>query len=57
MRVTGVDVIYDELTKRFWVLELNDCPGIDIHHYPVLGRPRGVAGDIVDFLFKERLKG
>lgn len=50
MEITGVDVIFDEVHKKAYVLELNDCPGIDIHHYPVMGQGRDVAGEIVDFL-------
>ncbi len=50
MQITGVDVIFDEVHKKAYVLELNDCPGIDIHHYPVMGQGRDVAGEIVDFL-------
>jgi cyanophycin synthetase len=57
MAITGVDIIYDELLDNACVLELNDCPGIDIHHYPVLGKSREVASDIIDLLFKEELKG
>ena len=55
--ITGVDIIYDESLDNPCVLELNDCPGIDIHHYPILGRSREVASDIVEFLFKKELKG
>jgi len=57
MAITGVDIIYDELLDNACVLELNDCPGIDIHHYPVLGKSREVASDIIELLFKEELKG
>ena len=51
MAVTGVDVIFDEVSKKAYVLELNDCPGIDIHHFPESGEAQDVAGDIVKFLF------
>jgi len=57
MVITGVDIIYDESLNNPCVLELNDCPGIDIHHYPMLGKPRKVANDIIEFLFKEELSG
>jgi len=57
MAIAGVDIIYDQQAGKFCVLELNDCPGIDIHHYPVIGRSREVASDIVDFLFNGHLKG
>lgn len=52
MVITGVDIIYDDANNKPYVLELNDTPGIDIHHFPVYGKPRDVAGDIVDYLFK-----
>ncbi len=55
IKITGVDLIYNALNRKFWILELNDCPGIDIHHYPILGRSRPVAEDIVDFIFKTAL--
>jgi cyanophycin synthetase len=50
MVVGGVDIIYNEKTKKAYLLEINDTPGIDIHHFPVLGKPRLVADDIVDYL-------
>lgn len=52
MKITGVDMIQEERSKKLYILELNDCPGIDIHHYPVLGKSRNVAGDILNYLFK-----
>jgi len=53
MVIAGVDIIYDELLKQPYVLELNDCPGIDIHHYPSIGKSREVATDIIELLFKK----
>ncbi|MEA3355270.1 MAG: ATP-grasp domain-containing protein [Patescibacteria group bacterium] len=50
--ITGVDILYDELSDKAYVLELNDCPGIDIHHYPVVGASHDVARDVIDFLFQ-----
>lgn len=52
MVITGVDIICEESTKKPYVLELNDTPGIDIHHYPYMGNPQNVANDIVEYLFK-----
>jgi len=56
MVITGVDIIYDEPSGQLHILELNDCPGIDIHHYPAMGKSQQVAEDIVDFLFSKQLK-
>ena len=52
MVITGVDIICKESSKKPYVLELNDTPGIDIHHYPYMGNPQNVANDIVEYLFK-----
>ncbi len=52
MVITGVDIICEELSKKPYVLELNDTPGIDIHHYPYIGKSQNVADDIVEYLFK-----
>lgn len=52
MVITGVDIICEETSKKPYVLELNDTPGIDIHHYPYIGNPQDVANDIVEYLFK-----
>lgn len=52
MIISGVDIIYDEKNNKPYVLEINDRPGIDIHHYPAQGKSRQVASDIIDFLFK-----
>ncbi len=53
MVISGVDIIYNETSKKAYVLEINDTPGIDIHHYPVAGVPRLVADDIVDNLIEQ----
>lgn len=51
LKITGVDMIYNPKENKGYLLELNDCPGIDIHHFPVSGKPQNVASDIVDALF------
>ena len=51
MVITGVDIIYEKSSRKPYVLELNDTPGIDIHHYPYMGNPQNVANDIVEYLF------
>jgi D-alanine-D-alanine ligase-like ATP-grasp enzyme len=56
MVITGVDLIYNEETKKPYIIELNDTPGIDIHHYPVFGKPRMVADDIIELFLRELAK-
>lgn len=53
MTISGVDIIYNEEEKKAYVLEINDTPGIDIHHFPVFGQSRPVADDIVRYLKME----
>lgn len=53
LKITGVDMIYNPKENKGYLLELNDCPGIDIHHFPASGKPQNVASDIIDSLFKE----
>lgn len=52
LKVAGVDIIYNDTTKRAVILEINDVAGIDIHHYPAVGKSRDVAGAIIKYLFK-----
>src|SRR5690606_2930780 len=51
--VAGVDIITVDPQQpatagSYVVCEINHDPGIDIHHFPVHGTPRDVAGAIVD---------
>jgi cyanophycin synthetase len=57
MNITGVDILYNQLSKKAYVLELNDQPGIDIHHFPAAGQSRNVAKDIVSYLLQEYAAG
>lgn len=52
LNITGVDILYDEKTEKAYVLELNDQPGVDIHHFPVSGSVQNVATDIVDYILR-----
>lgn len=47
MEYCGVDIMFDPITTKAYVLEVNDCPGIDIHHFPVVGKSQNVAKEIV----------
>lgn len=54
--VCGVDIVMDDIAQPLSeatgaVIEVNAAPGIRMHHYPAQGRPREVAGAIIDHLF------
>lgn len=54
--VCGVDIVMDDIARPLSettgaVIEVNAAPGIRMHHYPAQGRPREVAGAIIDHLF------
>jgi len=53
MEFCGVDIMYDNQTKKSYVIEVNDCPGIDIHHFPVIGDSQNVAGDVIKYLISK----
>lgn len=60
--VAGVDIVLPDIGKSYTeqsgaIIEVNAAPGIRMHHYPVKGQPRDVAGAIVDYLFPEGRNG
>lgn len=56
----GIDFMCGDIRKMqegnsYRVLEINSVPGIGIHMAPGRGRPRNVAGMIVDMIFPETI--
>lgn len=55
--LVGVDFIMNDVSKpwqeqkRAGVIECNSLPFIDLHHYPLNGKPRNVAGALWDIIF------
>ncbi len=60
--IIGVDFILSDIEKPWQeqkhasVLECNSLPFIDLHHFPLHGSPRNVAGMIWDMIFPELKK-
>ncbi|MDP3997520.1 MAG: ATP-grasp domain-containing protein [Candidatus Andersenbacteria bacterium] len=53
----GIDMIAPDITKQAGkIIELNPHAGIVLHHFPTAGKPRNVAGAIIDMLFPEQAK-
>lgn len=54
--VCGIDIctkdIGADLKSDGVVVEVNSAPGIRMHHFPSKGKPRDVAGAIVDMMYK-----
>jgi len=60
--VAGIDLVAEDITCPIKsgngaIIEVNAAPGIRMHHYPSAGKPRDVAGQIVDYLFPDRSNG
>lgn len=60
--VAGVDIVAQDITQPILpgtgaVIEINAAPGIRMHHYPSAGKPRDVAGAIVDYLIPDNQRG
>lgn len=57
--VAGVDIMSDDITKpldeaQSFILEVEENPGLRIHHFPSQGKPRNVAGALLDAIIKNR---
>lgn len=59
----GVDFIMEDITKPWYeeqhcgIIECNSLPFIDLHHYPLFGKPNNVAGKLWDFVMPESKTG
>ncbi len=57
--LVGVDFIMPDITKPWTeqphsgIIECNSCPFIDLHHYPLFGKPNNVAGKLWDLVLPE----
>jgi cyanophycin synthetase len=55
----GVDFIMENITKPWYeeqhcgIIECNSLPFIDLHHYPLFGKPNNVAGKLWDLVMPE----
>ena len=52
----GVDFIMEDITKSWkeeqhcGIIECNSLPFIDLHHYPLFGKPNNIAGKLWDLV-------
>ena len=55
----GVDFIIEDITKSWkeeqhcGIIECNSLPFIDLHHYPLYGKPNNIAGKLWDLVLPE----
>ena len=55
--IIGIDFIMDDISvswknqPRSGIIECNSMPFIDLHHYPLVGKPRNVAGKLWDLIY------
>lgn len=57
IRVVGIDFLIKDIAhswknQKCAVLELNNLPCIELHHFPSFGKPQNVADAIVNLFFK-----
>lgn len=58
----GVDFIMDDVSiswrdqPRCGIIECNSAPFIDLHHYPLIGKPRNIASALWDIVYPESKK-
>lgn len=57
LEISGVDILCKDLSSgdvsaaNVCVLETNDSPGVDIHHFPFVGKGVNISGMILDHIF------
>jgi len=57
--LVGVDFIMEDISKPWTeeqhsgIIECNSLPFIDLHHYPLFGKPNNVAGKLWDLVMPE----
>ncbi len=51
--MTNKDISKKPTKSSYIIIELNSSPGLRMHHFPVIGKPRNVAKGIIDILFPE----
>jgi len=51
--MTAKDISKKPTRGSYVIIELNSSPGFRMHHFPYRGKPRDVAGEIIDVLFPE----
>jgi cyanophycin synthetase len=57
--LVGVDFIMKDITRSWHeenhcgIIECNSLPFIDLHHYPLFGKPNNVAGALWDIVMPE----
>ncbi len=57
--LVGVDFIIEDIAKSWreeqhcGIIECNSLPFIDLHHYPLFGKPNNVAGKLWDLVLPE----
>lgn len=60
--LVGVDFIIEDITKSWkeeqhcGIIECNSLPFIDLHHYPLFGKPNNIAGKLWDLVLPESKK-
>ncbi len=57
--LVGVDLIFENISESWYteqycgIIECNSLPFIDLHHYPLFGKPNNVAGKLWDLVLPE----
>jgi cyanophycin synthetase len=51
--ICGVDIMWDRLTEKHYLIEINATPGIDIHNDPFSGTSSDCVERYVDWLIKD----
>jgi len=59
LEIGGVDIMCKDYTSKdvsknnVAILEINDAPGFDIHHFPFAGKGQNICTDILNHIFEQ----
>lgn len=52
----GVDVLYNESSNEYAIIEVNSQPSIRAHLFPMKGKARDIPKEIIDYYFPESIE-
>ncbi len=50
------DIMRDPDTQKWGIIECNALPFINLHHSPLVGTPKNIAGYVWDYIYREEMK-
>jgi len=53
LNALGIDYLAKDINKKRYIIELESEPGVQLHHFPIEGKPQDPIEKFLDMLFKK----